>query len=417
MHMPLRSVLHQSSRLSIIPKRLRYMYVAVTIRHLAEALLFVVGPIFLYQTGQNLTFTRQIFPEDSLKAGLLAVILFYAIQRGSTLFLIPWVTKLKVSKNIRFTLILGQASATLAIICLTLLSRFPWLFWIIPLLQAIWLVWYWTGYYILFAAEVKVNHIGQELGALEIITRLVTALAPLLGVLMATNYGFKGVFWLGSSLLFLSTVSLLLLPQLEIRTTWHWRDFLSTWQNSTGKKHFIGLGGHYLEIIGVSVFWPLLLFTFFNNLNLVGYLFSGATLLSLIVVYISGLSIDHHRQHTWFGSGLGQALAALWLFRILAWHFPWFVFLTEAVDKIVAAAYENIFNSLVILRLRANNAVHYAYNRQIMFAFAYLIGALIFTLILWFDWPLYLTFIIFFAGGTLSLLFVKDRHMRYGLDT
>lgn len=112
-----------------------------------------------------------------------------------------------------------------------------------------------------------------------------------------------------------------------------------------------------------------------------------------------------------------SALASLWIFRAFSWQFPILTILTEVADRFAGGAFQTFYTSLLLLRIRANNSIVYAYNRQITLALTNLVGGTFILLVLWLD--LGLSWIIgsFFFAGLAALIFVKDRRLRYRLDT
>jgi MFS family permease len=292
-----------------------------------------------------------------------------------------------------------------------------WLLALIPILKALHLLWFWTSYYVLLASELDLEKIGREMGALEVLSKIATLIGPLVGVLLISFISFKGVFWIGALFYFLAILALLMLPKLQIRTQWNWSDFRDAFSSSAGRKQLVGLGGSIWENIAIIAFWPLFLYIFFQeNIVAVGYILTGATFISFVFIYLSGWIFDHRKRKSSWELGSGGTLAILWLLRGLAFQFPLFTVFTELVDKIVGGVYYTLFTSLVVLRIRANNSIIYAYNRQIAFALAQIVGSASLYLVLFLNVHLAWMFVSFFVGGMLGLLFVKDRRLRYRLD-
>ncbi len=415
--MPLRFLFQNWSRFSLIPAQLRWLYVTMLFLRLGEALLTVVGPIFLFQLAPKVPYVNQIFP-DQIRTGFLFVVLYFLAEKLAVLLIAPLVSRLEVSKNIRLSLTLGQSLTLLSVILFTFLPHNLWLLLLLPFFKALNLLWFWTSYYIMLAVEMDLEKVGQEMSALEVLSKLATLIAPLIGVLLVPVITFNGVFWIGALFYFLSVISLILLPTLRVRTTWKWSDFWQVLKTSAGSKQLVGLGGMFWESAAILFFWPLFLYIFFHeNMISVGYILTGATLASFIFIYLSGWIFDHRRRESKWEIGSGSLLAFLWLLRGLAFQFPLFSIVTEMLDKVLGGVYYTLFTSLVVLRIRANNSIIYAYNRQIAFALAQVIGSVSLILVLLLNLHLSWMFISFFVGGMLGLLFVKNRQLRYRLDT
>jgi len=415
--MPLRTLFHNWTRFSVIPAQLRWLYIAMLLLRLGDSLLSVVGPVFLFQLAPQIPMVNQIFP-DPIRTGFFFVISYLLAERIGVLLLAPLVARLPISKNIRLSLTLGQSVSFLVVISYTFLEGNLWLLALLPVLRALNLLLFWTSYYVLLASELDLEKVGREMGALEVLSKIATLVGPLVGVLLVSFISFKGVFWLGSFFFFLSILSLLFLPTLRIRTTWKWSDFGAAIKTSDGRKQLIGLGGTIWEEIAMVIFWPLFLYIFFQeNMVSAGYLLTGATFVSFVFIYLSGWIFDHRRRKSHWELGSGGIIAFLWLLRGLAFQFPLFTVVTEIIDKMASGVYFTLFTSLVVLRMRANNAIIYAYNRQIAFSIAQIIGSLSLYLVLFLNLHFVWMFVSFFVGGMLGLLFVKNRQLRYRLDT
>ena len=254
------------------------------------------------------------------------------------------------------------------------------------------------------------------MGALEVLSKLAAVLGPLVEVLLVKSISFTGVFWLGAILQLLAIWPCCSYPppvdDLALGRLWQ------AWHISAARQQLIGLCGAWWETIGIFIFWPILLFIFLKSLAAVGYIFTGATLISLIFIYVSGWIFDHrrHRRIRWDLSS-GATMAVLWIGRILSFQFPVLLVATEAFGKIAAGVFNTLFSSLLLLRIRANNSIIYSYNRQITYAFTSIVASLYILLILWLDLSLIWIMASFFVAGCLALLFVKNRRLRYRLDT
>jgi MFS family permease len=384
---------------------------------MGDALLSVVGPIFLFQLAPKIPLINQVFPDD-IRTGFFFVISFFLAERIAVLLLAPLVARLPISKNIRLALTVGQGLIFLIVVLYTFVEAHLWILALLPILRALNLLWFWTSYYVLLASELDLEKVGREMGSLEVLSKIATLLGPLVGVLLVPFISFNGVFWIGSLFFFLSVLSLLWLPTLHIRTVWKWSDFGEALQTSAGRKQMIGLGGTVWEEVAMIIFWPLFLYIFFQkNMVSAGYILTGATFTSFIFIYLSGWIFDHRKRKSHWELGSGGILAGLWLLRGLAFQFPLFTIVTEIIDKVAGGVYFTLFTSLVILRIRANNAIVYAYNREIAFAFAQIVGSISLYLVLFLNLHISWMFVSFFVGGALGLLFVKNRQLRYRLDT
>lgn len=411
--MPLRKVFHPWDRFSFIPTALRWLYFSSTFESFGSAFLLLVSPVFLYQIGQNLQIWNSIpWLFSDFQKGLLVVLFYYFMICFFYLLLVKPLTILYTKQSLHLWMILGQASYFLSVVLIPLVPNWPLVLLLITFLRALGAQWYWTTYYILLAADIDLDKTGNELASLELLRKLATLLAPLIGALLSITTGFNSAFWVGSLFYFLSMLTLFQLPTLRIRTSWQWRDWFEAWKNNKGRNQIIGIAGHSWEAAGIAIIWPLFLFIFLKNIVEVGYIFTAASLLSMFLIYLSGWVFDHKNRRNWSLES-GSVLVFLWIGRAFSLQLPFLAFAIEGVDKVMNSMYQTFFSSMLVLRARANNAVIYATNRKVTQFVANGTGWLILALATIAGLPPAIIMSTFLLGSIASLRFVTDQRIKY----
>lgn len=417
--MPLRNLFNQWQHHSFIPPQLKWLYVSSLLQNMGNSLLFLVAPVFIYQLGSE-TVGRALFEQwlpsldiTAQQSGLLLVAFFYGLVRLSHLLLLPLVSRILPRISLNVAMILGMASYFLSSILLPMIPQNTWLLLVVPVVRSLIFHFYWTPYYILLASEIDLKKARKEVGGFEILSKIATLLGPLIGTLLTVGLGFAGAFWVGATFYFLAMFSLFCLSPMQIRTRWQWSDWLAAIKTKLGRQQFLGLAGWHWEGIGAAIMWPIFLYIFFDNLIEVGYLITGATMLSMMIIYLTGWIFDKsHKQKRWSLSS-GSFLTGLWFLRLTALQLPFLVVVVEILDKIFSGMYQTFFSSLLVLRARANNAVVYSFNRQATFSIISIAGWLVLCLLILTTptvWLIFTTFLLAMIG---SMSYVQNDKLRY----
>lgn len=417
--MPLRSLFHQWHRFSFIPPQLKWLYASSMLLGIANALLFLVGPVFLFQLGSNHIWNQAInnwipFLELSTRqTGLLTVAIYYVSNRIFHVLFVALTANWLPKISLNVTMILGTAGYFLSAIMLPMLPMHPWLIIVIPLVRSSIFHWYWGPYYILLASEIDIKKAGSEMGGLEIISKIATLLGPLIGAVLSINMGYSGVFWIGAGFYFLAMFSLFNLSNMKIRTIWRWSDWWEAIRSKLGRQQITGMAGFQWESVGAAIIWPIFLYIFLDNLVEVGYIITGATMISMLFVYLTGWIFDHSKNKKRWSVSTGSILMGLWGLRIIAIQVPMLAVAVESLDKIFSGMYRTVFSSLLILRARANNAVVYSINRQVTQSLINIVGWVFFIALVLSSFPDIIIFITFLMAMIASMQYVRDERLRY----
>lgn len=399
--MPLRFPLQFHLRARLLPKELRGYFAHIFAQRTADALLLIATPVALFEFGPRLPFITRFF-SGRLEIGLLCVLLFYIIERLTLLVLARPLSELFHRLGLSHTMMLGQFFKIAFLLTFPYVQLFPGLFFAAAVLQGIGTFLYWTGHFAYFSATIKPDHTGEEAGVLEFLTKLAMVSAPLAAAWLVVTFGYQSVFLSGALLAAASACLLLLIPNYRTRLKWRWRDFSANLRRKDYRKTALGLSGYAWEEIGLNTLWPVFLFVTFGRITTVSYILSGATLLSLLLVYVSGVAFDKHR------SGRVQAAAGLfwgllWLPRALFFQFPIALVATETLDRLLSSVYGTLFSATMFIRSKQSNVFVFYVNREIVLSLTLVTGFSLAVLLLAIGWNWSLVFLSFLAGALASL--------------
>lgn len=390
-----------------VPSELRWFYTSVIVRRAADALLLVILPVFLYQLGPQVPGIGTLFPGE-FEAGMATVLAVVLLGRSAhVLFAVPLAAALQ-KLGLRKGIILGQLARFLMLALYSFASIWPIL--IIPAtaLWALVLSWYFPAYHLYLAEKLEVGKIGRELGTLEILIKLALVITPLVGVFFYSIFGSQDSFLLAAALTLFSTLCLGNIPEMHFRTTWNWSDFIATWRDRSLRQQWIGLAGKTWEEHGLASFLPLFLFLSYQDVVQPGYIFTSASLFSLIVVYLAGWSFDTTKSDR-PAMLTGASSGFFWIARFFLAPFPVMFVLAETLERFSSSFFSLSFFARLIQRIRQGNPILYVHNREALLSLTLVLGTALSFVLLLLGWSWLLVFISCAGAALLSLVFVKKR--------
>lgn len=391
-----------------VPQPLRWFYASVILRRASDALLLIIGPLFVYQLGPRLFPVSHFFPTvlDEFTAGIAALTLVLIVGRVSHLLIAQPLAVGMRRLGLKPAILFGQLARILMLVLYSFAGFSPNLIWPATLLWGIVLGWYFPAYHLYLAEKLEVGRVGRELGTLEILIKLALVVTPLIGTFFYTIFGFQDSYLLSVVLILASTLCLWNMPNIRFRTTWQWSDFRDSWKEATLRRQWIGLGAKAWEENGLGTFLPIFLFLLYQNVIEPGYIFTSASLFSLIVVYLAGLKFDTSRNKNWIlFSGAGSAI--FWIGRFFLAPFPILLVLGETLERFSSSFFSLSFFAELIQRIRQKNPIIYVHNREVLLDLAHIIGGILLLALLLIHWSWLVLFLSFAATGVVSLVFVK----------
>lgn len=407
--MPLRSIFNHFSRHMVLPKELRWFFASGFWLRVADSFLLVVGPIYIFQLADRLPWIAPL-GLDPIPAGVVTVILFYGLQRFWIVLGMPLYAAIIARGGITWSMILGIFLFGVHYALLLFTPDLPHLFWLANMVGGAGIALYWISHNTFFTTEAKMSHAGQEVSALEFLGRLATVIAPLLGALSLANFGFGITTAFGYVLFLLCIAFLLQITNLKSSLRWQWHHFWEWLQDPEQRRRALGLSGFQWENTGHLIYWPLFLYITFGRIEMVGYILSTATLISLLMVYFTGIVVDHRKNTRSITTGSGLVLASLWIPRLVFAQSPLILVASDSLDRMVSGVYNTFFTTHLIFWARGRNTLKLYIHREIAISMAYLLLSILLVLMIMVQWSWYLLFLSFMMGTAMSLFFVRTEN-------
>ncbi len=270
----------------------------------AVGMVSVLGVVYIYQLGEN------------LKEGLGYVLGFYGLQRLVVVIFLPLVGWLINTLGYRKTILLGSV-ALVGRLLLMAWSIKAGIYVLAPalILGGFYIPAYFTSFHGLFLDDGDKQHVGAQIGLMEVLKRLSMVAAPFVAGVLADKFGFFLMFGVSVMLLMISLLPVLMMPHHKHR------------QQAVGFEDIFAIIVHHPRYAGsiffwyfaqatVMFMWPIYLFEVVGNLEVLGSVTSVSMIFSSLSIYIFGKLYDARPLHRVFPV-LSLIVGIIWSMRFL----------------------------------------------------------------------------------------------------
>lgn len=379
------------------------------VRDLVAKLSLFFLPIYLYQFGIRSGFFVT-FSLTDLQRGMAAIALYYLVCRLVVFFtavpLANWLQRVGHQKMMQYSYLLHM----IGFVCMYLSAGIPLL--IIPaaVLDGLQANMFWTSYHTILSQSSLKQHMGRNLGALQVILQLVGVVSPALSGLIAVTAGLPSLF-----LIALAGAILGFIFTLPVGVTYRfdrvsYGEFWSWLQESGFRKLTVSIAGRYINDAAVYL-WPLYVYIALGSVDKVGYLYTISLFLAMLFSFFLGAYLDKAatKKPYLFSGGI---LTAIWLLRtqflsVLG------IALVDFFDRLTSNFHWLFFDMILMRRSKGKNALSYFVYREMVMSvtafFFWAIFGLLFLVNL--GWN---SLFLFAAVSVMLTLLINDREPEDG---
>ena len=390
----------------LFPPELRLLFLAHLLRGMTNQVVGLFIPVFLFTQGVKLEIFQRFQFWESLgfiQQGVFFVALFFLITRLavviSTFPLVRFMRKIGLAKS----MVLGNVLLICSYYLLQLSELQQWFFVPSAICLGIGIPLYWISYYTEFSLHSYLGKIGQQVGGLYFLDKLLHAMLPLLGGSIVAFLGYDALFLFGIGFMLISSILLALMHDIHFSYKVSFQE-LRTWIAQPKYQHaFLGSMGKILEELA-WLLWPLYLFLFLGSEQKVGYFSTIVLILSLANSYFMGWYLGKHRGRRMLMLS-GTILSLLWLVRTLLVS-VWAFLFVDVVDKLVNSVYAPVFDSLLLGFARGKKVFRFFVYREFLLGLLQIVFWLLLALLFMvpFAWK-----VVFVMGGVGMLFSLQIR--------
>ena len=276
---------------------------AIYVMHLANgiagSLVGIFIPIYFLTLGYSLS---QVF-------------IFFIVNNFAILLFSLTASRFAKQFGLVKTLLLRLIFLFLNLFLLYNLKTLPNSFYLISVLSAAEIAFYWFTVHVVFAKSSEIESIGEHVGKLAVIPKMASLVSPLLGAGITALFGFRALFLFAGGAFLVSVVPFLLIEKipLEVKLNFHGVvDYIKRYKKYFVAEFLMSIPG---EIEGFVL--PIFLFLTFRDVLSVGFLATCLALGGVVFTLLVGKYSDRVSRKTFMRIG-SVVLIAAWLGMYLA---------------------------------------------------------------------------------------------------
>ncbi len=328
--------------------KMNKIYFFQSILTFVKSLIGVFIPIYLFSLGISIPY----------------ILLYIAGTSMTYLLFAPLCVKLISKIGFKYIILISIPLYTLQLFALNQVETNVLYVNLIWLSYGLHMSFFWPAFHSEIALNGSSKKRSSEIGTLQTLTTLVSALAPFIGGFILEYFNYNSLLIFSIFLILIGLIPFFLSKDIKVKNlnfpySRYWY-FLSKKIKSNSKKAFFFEG---IESILIHSIWPIILFVFLeNNFFYLGSLLTVISLISIIFIVYFKKKLDSKDKHI-FLKKTSKYLVINWFLRFL------FIFLSSFLLIIVEGLFKlskSIF-SLSYLSIFYNNAKSWNYMDYILF--------------------------------------------------
>ncbi|MFH1358321.1 MAG: MFS transporter [archaeon] len=365
-------------------KEMNQLYTSVTIKALAESLIMIFVPIYLYNLG----------------FGISAIALYYLIYFASVFVFQYFLMNLNYLLGLKKVLSLGTFVLIVYYLLLNYLSQGYIHYSFAALTFGLSVALYYSAFHIYFSEYSDNKREASQFSIVTSLISLATIVGPVVGAFFITNLSFSILSFIVAFLLLISTVPLFYTKDKKIKKP---EISIKNILKADTKRKAIAYNAAGILSISTSIFWPLFIFIILKSVLSLGIIISVTSLFVVIAIVVIGRLSDKHKGKV---LKLGVSSHALsWILRLL-FLTPIGFFIMNLFSSISSLLIDISFSKYIYEKSKkSKNIANYFLFRELNL----LTGRIAVLLIAIFTGSIYWTFILAFFVTFLHFVLLYDK--------
>ena len=365
-------------------KEMDELYVSIGIKALAQSIIQIFIPIYLYKLGFSIS----------------TIALYYIIFFTSITFFMYFSMRLNYHLGLKKVLSLGTFVLIGYYFLLDQLSKGNIHYSIVAITLGLSMAIYYSSFHIYFTKFSDKKHEASEISIIRALFRFAAIIGPLIGAFLITKGSFRASFLIVSGLLFISIFPLFLTKDKKINNP---KISINRILKADSKKK--GLAYIASGIIGVTagILWPLFIFLNIKKVITLGFIISIGSLITIFFLFMIGKIADKHKRKMLEVGIYSHSIT--WPIRLF-FLTPVGIFIMNMLSSITLLMIDLPFSKITYEKGRkSKNIANYFLFREMNLQ----IGRITVLLIAFFTGSIYWTFILSFFATFLYLVLLKDK--------
>ncbi|MEX0895607.1 MAG: MFS transporter [Patescibacteria group bacterium] len=387
-------------------RNLRLLYTVRVIKDLLNRITLFFLPIFIFVMGYDGLLLGTTYL-TALQRGMVLLALYFIINRIVVLVTAVPIGKIIYKVGFSRAMIYSYLLRLISFAALMYSQQFPWLLLVATVFEALQSNFFWNTFFTILTNQSVKTEIGSNLGGLQLMLQLVTAISPALAGFVALQFGFGALFLIGIGLLLISMIFIMQMDIHMIHDQVSWTGFWQWFDQKSLGNHHLSIIGRYINDVALFI-WPLYVFLLLGSIDKVGFLYTISLFIAMILTFFISMYLDKtkNRKPFFFSGGV---MSMIWIARTQVFTI-WGIALVDIMERLTAN-YHWLFYDMVFIRGgRGEHAFSYFVYREMVMS----IGAIIFwgSLVAFFAVTTSWNAIFIFGGISvlLSLLLMTGKH-------
>ncbi len=342
---------------SKVRKEIEHLYASMGIGNLAQAIITLFEPIFLYSV---------------LGFSVEEVLLFMAAVYALYTIFIPFGGKIAARFGYAHSIFFSIPFQILFWLCLIGSEHsLAWIY-IAPLMFAIQKTLFWPAFHASLSRFANGKQRGREFSMMYAIMNLMQVLGPMIGGFLSLALGFNGMFIVVSVIYLCSAIPLFWSQEVFVPKEYKYHDTWNLYKQYP--MRFLGYFGFAEELIVLTV-WPIFIFTLVSDLQDIGALVTVATLISTALALYIGMYTDNHSKRTVMRVGT-YFMVLSWLARLPVIS-SFGIFITDALGRTAKSVNFVPMSALTYERAESTHIMPYIIGFEQALALGKFLGAVL----------------------------------------
>jgi MFS family permease len=262
------------------------MYWNIFLRGMGTAMMGLFVPIYIYLIGNEL---------GGLIFGLRLVVVYVVVQRFLLFLMTIPMARVVERLGFRLSVLLGNFLLVVYYLMPIFGGEKIWVVVVMALISVVSIPLYWLSRHSVLAVDGRDDKFGKEVGMVTLLDRGAGVLAPVVGGVVATVFGFHALFAMGAVVVMVSCVPLFYMKHHDKDGKISWKSF-GKWLRDKNKRHlWKGFLGEGMDGLVTSFYWPIYVFVVLGSMEILGGITSISYFAAMVTTYLAGRLFDKKR--------------------------------------------------------------------------------------------------------------------------